>query len=201
MEFDKVIARRRSVRSYEDRDIDDDVITLLLSYGHQAPSAGNLHPWEFIVVRDPAQRRRIVDTTFRGNDFDGTAHQEWLMQAPVLIAVVANRARSAARYGEKAIKSLIYLDCSACIENILLGAVNLGLASCYISGFREPELREALNLPDTHEAIAVLPVGFGAVEGQPRPKPLLADHVHYEHFSAPASGGVSVSSSPPLGER
>lgn len=196
MKFDKVIARRRSVRSYEDRNIDDDMITLLLAYGHQAPSAGNLHPWEFIVVRDRAQRRRIVDTTFRGNDFDGTAHQEWLMEAPVLIVVVANRARSAARYGEKALKSLIYLDCSACIENILLGAVNLGLASCYVSGFREAELREVLGLPDTHEAIAVLPVGFGAVEGQARPKPPLADLVHYEHFSPLATDDVSVSSSP-----
>lgn len=182
MDYDEVIAGRRSIRSYLDRDVDDDAITLLLSYGHQAPSAGNLHPWEFIVVRDPAQRRRVVDTTFRGNDFDGTAHQEWLMEAPVLIVVAANRAKSAARYGEKAIKSLVYLDCSACVENILLGAVNLGLASCYISGFREPELRAVLGLPDTHEVIAFLPVGFGANEGQLRPKTPLAHITHRERY-------------------
>ena len=72
-------------------------------------------------MRDPANRRRIVDTTFRGNDFDGTAHQDWLMEAPVLIAVIVNKAKSAARYGEKALKTLVYLDSSACIENILLG--------------------------------------------------------------------------------
>ncbi|MCU0522249.1 MAG: nitroreductase family protein [Anaerolineae bacterium] len=196
MEFDRVIARRRSIRSYEDRDVDDDAIGLLLAYGHAAPSAGNLHPWEFIVVRDPAQRRRIVDTTFRGNDFDGTAHQEWLMEAPVLIVVVANRAKSAARYGEKAIKSLVYLDCSACIENILLGAANLSLASCYISGFREPELRAVLGLPDTHEAIAFLPIGYGADEGQPRPKTPLAEIIHHESYR-----GAPLSSSPPPGGR
>ena len=182
MEFDQVITRRRSIRAYEDRVVDDGVIARLLAYGHQAPSAGALHPWEFIVVRDPAQRRRVVDTTFRGNDFDGTAHQEWLMEAPVLIAVTANRAKSAARYGEKAINSLIYLDCSACIENILLGAVNLGLASCYISGFREPELRAVLGLPDTHEAIAFLPIGYGADEGQHRPRTPLAEITHHERY-------------------
>ncbi len=83
---------------------------------------------------------------------------------------------------DKAIKSLIYLDCSACIENILLGAVNLGLASCYISGFREPELRAVLGLPDTHEVIAFLPIGYGADEGQARPKTPLAEITHHEGY-------------------
>ncbi len=182
MEFDEVIARRRSIRSYEDRDVDDDVIARLLAYGHQAPSGGNLHPWTFIIVRDREQRRRIVDTTYRGNDFNGTAHQEWLMQAPVLIVVAADKVKSAARYGEQALKTLIYLDCSACIENILLGAVNLGLASCYISGFREEELGAVLGLPDTHEVIGFLPVGYGADEGRARPRTPLAELVHRERW-------------------
>ena len=72
MDFDEVIARRRSIRTYSDRDVPEALIMKLLAYGHAAPSAGNLHPWEFIVVRDPVNRRRIVDTTFRGNDFNGT---------------------------------------------------------------------------------------------------------------------------------
>ena len=182
MDFDDIISKRRSIRSYTDRDVPDALVTKLLAYGHAAPSAGNLHPWEFIVVRDPANRQRIVDTTFRGNDFDGTAHQDWLMEAPVFIVVVVNKAKSAARYAEKALKTLVYLDSSACVENMLLGAVHLGLASCYISGFREPELAEVLALPEGYEAVAVLPIGYGATEGVARPKTPVAELTHLERF-------------------
>jgi len=184
MTFAEIIAERRSIRSYTDQDVPDALITKLLGYGHAAPTAGNLHPWEFIIVRDPATRRAMVDTTFRGNDETGSAHQEWLMQAPVLVAVVVNKAKSAARYGEKALKTLVYLDGSACIENILLGAVSLGLASCYISGFREAELRALLAVPEAYEVIAFLPIGYAAEEGKARPKTPLEDLVHHETFGA-----------------
>jgi len=184
MDFDQVIAKRRSIRAYQAKEVPESLITKLLEYGHQAPSAGNLTPWEFIVVRDEQNKRRIVDTTFRGNQFDGEAHQEWLMQAPVFIVVIVNKAKSAARYHDKALKTLVYLDSSACIENMLLGAVNLGLASCYISGFREPELRAVLGLPDSHEVVAFLPIGYGATEGQMRPRTPLKDLIHHETFGA-----------------
>jgi nitroreductase len=182
MDFDTVVMQRRSIRSYTDREVPAALINRLLAYGHAAPSAGNLHPWEFIVVREAVNRRRVVDTTFRGNDFDGTAHQEWLMEAPVLIAVVVNKTKSAARYGEKALKTLVYLDASACIENILLGAVNLGLASCYISGFRERELAQVLGLPADYEVIGFLPIGYSQDAGQQRPKTPLDEIVHHETF-------------------
>jgi nitroreductase len=184
MDFDDVVAKRRSIRSYEDRDVPEEMINQLLAYGHQAPTAGNLQPWEFIVVRDAEQRRRVVETTFRGNQVHGDAHQDWLMEAPVFIVVVADKEKSAARYGDKALKTLIYLDCSACVENILLGAVNLDLASCYISGFREPELRTVLGVPESHEVVAFLPVGYGADEGQQRPKVPLNLVVHRDTYSS-----------------
>jgi nitroreductase len=184
MNFETIVMTRRSVRAYQDRDVSDAIVKKLLDYGHAAPTAGNLHPWEFIVVREPENRQAMVNCTFRGNDEHGTAHQDWLMQAPVLIAVVVNKARSAARYGDKALKTLIYLDSSACIENMLLGAVSLGLASCYISGFREPELNRVLGLPADYEAVALLPIGYGAEKGRARPKPALEELVHYETFGA-----------------
>jgi nitroreductase len=184
MNFETIVMKRRSIRSYTDQDVPDEMIQKLLAYGHTAPTAGNLHPWEFIVVRDAENRQAMVDTTFRGNDETGSAHQDWLMQAPVLVAVLVNKAKSAARYGENALKTLVYLDGSACIENMLLGAVSLGLDSCYISGFREDELRKALGVPETREVIAFLPIGYGAEDGKARPKTALEDLVYYETFGA-----------------
>lgn len=182
MEFQEVVKQRKSIRSYTDQDVSQEQIMALLKLGHKAPTAGNIQPWEFVIVREEANRRAVTDTTFRGNNFDGDLHQEWMMQAPVMIVVCANRDRAYARYKEKALKTLIYLDVSACVENILLGAVDLGLASCYISGFKEDKLRAVLNLPDSHEAVAVLPIGYANEAGVERPKLKIEDVTVFEKF-------------------
>ena len=105
------------------------------------------------------------------------------MTAPVVVAVCADEDRIRARYGGTSIwQSLAYLDCSACIENILLGAVELGLGSCYISGFHEKPMREALRLPEHVRPIALLPIGVPAMEGHARPRPDLETLIHQETY-------------------
>ena len=182
MEFKVVVNKRRSIRSYKDKAVSDSQILELIELGHKAPTAGNIQPWEFIIVKNEENKRKITDTTFRGNDFDGDLHQEWMMEAPVFIVFCANRERAYARYKEKALKTLIYLDLSACIENVILGAVDMGLDTCYISGFKEEKLREVLNLPVSHEAVAVLTVGYAKEDGVSRPKLPINDLIYYEKF-------------------
>ena len=183
MEFSKVVKSRRSIRAYKNTLVADEDIKRLLEYAHTAPTAGNLVPWEFVIVKDEGIRRKMVDTTFRGNNIDGDKHQEWLMQAPVLIAIAADKEKSVKKYGEMALKTLIYLDCSACIQNILLGAVDMGLASCYISGFRGEELRDVLGFDDGHEIIAFLPIGYGDMDGIARPKCTLESITYYDKYT------------------
>ena len=52
MEMHKGIRTRRSVRSYRDGDVSDELINKLLNAAMLAPSAGNQQPWHFIVVRN-----------------------------------------------------------------------------------------------------------------------------------------------------
>ena len=47
-----IIDRRRSVRSYQNREVEPEKIEKLLRAAMQAPSAGNQQPWEFLVVQD-----------------------------------------------------------------------------------------------------------------------------------------------------
>lgn len=182
MELMKVIDNRMSIRSYLDKPVDDELIFEILMSGHKAPSGGNIQPWEFVIVKSNDNKRNIVDTTFVGNNENSDKKQEWMMEAPVFIVVCANVERSKARYGEKAEKSLIYLDCSACIENMLLSVVDLGLASCYISGFREAELIKTMNLPDGILPIGILPIGYPNIVPEKRKKRDLSEAVHYEYY-------------------
>lgn len=182
MEFLEVIENRKSIRAYEKKEVSDELIRKIIECGHKAPTAGNLQPWEFIIVKNNENKRKIVNTTFVGNNFDGSIRQEWLMTAPVFIVVVANKERSEKKYGEKALKTLIYLDCSACIENMLLAAVNFRLASCYISGFREEELAKVLELPAGYEVIGFLPIGYQKGKAVSRPKLEVNTLIYKEKF-------------------
>jgi len=183
VEFDKVIKNRVSIRKYQKRNIDDSQLNYILECGHAAPTAGNVQPWEFIVVRDVAMKRKIVDTTYVGIQKNDSKHQEWLIDAPVFVMVCSNMERIVAKYGEESMKKLIYLDCSAAVENMLLAAVDLNLGSCYISGFRENELSQVLELPSSIEVIAFLPIGYVEGNATRREKRPLKEVVHKDFFN------------------
>ena len=168
MDFNDIVFSRRSIRSFTSKAVSDEQVRRLIAYGHAAPSGGNLKEWRFIVVRSEQGKQKLANATYRGNS-ETADPQSWIATAPVVIAVAADLSSVMRRYGRMGLNELVYLDCSAAVENMLLGAVNLGLSSCYISGFREHEMSEALGLPETMQAIALLPVGYAAADGLARP--------------------------------
>lgn len=58
-EFHDRITRRRSVRHYADDPVPHEVIDRAIAIAGSAPSGANMQPWTFVVVRDPAIKRRI----------------------------------------------------------------------------------------------------------------------------------------------
>ena len=182
MDFEQVVFARRSIRAFTDADVPDELLRRLISYGHCAPSGGNLREWRFIVIRDPGQKRAVADATYQ-RDNESNPPQRFIETAPVIIALCADHRPLMRRYGRRALDNLLYLDLSACAENMLLGAVNLGLASCYISGFRPRQMAEALCLPEYIEPVALLPVGYPKVEGVQRPHAAQEEVTFFERYS------------------
>ncbi len=181
MDFEQAVFSRRSIRGFTEQDVTKEQVDQLIAYGHCAPSGGNLKEWRFIVVRSEEGRRRLTEATYSGNR-ETNPPQQWLKTAPVIIAVVADHQPVMKRYGRKGLDELVYLDCASAVENMLLGAVHLGLASCFISGFREHEMAEALGLPETMQAVALLPIGYAAGPGVLRPTVPPEEVTYYETY-------------------
>jgi len=77
--FDAIKARR-SVRSYLDRDVEEEKLRQVLEAGRLAPSASNRQEWRFVVVRDAQLRQKLV----------AAAHgQRFVGEAPVVIVACA----------------------------------------------------------------------------------------------------------------
>ena len=164
MEFSEVLAKRRSVRHFNNKlDVSDEDVRALLEAATSAPTAGNIQPWRFTVVRSLEARERLAIAL----------RQRWATNAPVIIVVSVDPRQCAARYGDRGDRLYAIQDTAAAVENILLTAVDRGLASCWIGAFDTEAVREALMIKDSIEPVAVLPVGYSAESaGRPARRPL-----------------------------
>ncbi|NTW28353.1 MAG: nitroreductase family protein [Coriobacteriia bacterium] len=164
MDFSELIAKRRSVRHFNSkREVSDEDINYLLDAAVAAPTAGNIQPWRFTVVRSAEARERLA----------GALHQRWATGAPVVIVVSVDPRPCAARYSERGERLYAIQDTAAAAENILLAAVDRGLASCWVGAFDAKAVSEALGIPAPIEPLVILPIGYSAESaGRPARRPL-----------------------------
>lgn len=156
MDFWQVVDKRHCVRSYDPEvEVPQETIETLLATALRAPSGGNRQPWHFYVVRDRALREGLTKAAYG---------QKFLSEAPVVIVVCTNAEKSAARYGDRGRDLYCLQDTAAAVEHILLGAVALGLGSCWVGAFDEAAASEVLRLPTEHRPVAMLPIGRPARE-------------------------------------
>ncbi|MEM3579463.1 MAG: nitroreductase family protein [Candidatus Bathyarchaeia archaeon] len=173
MEVFEVIKGRRSIRAFRETDVSQETIEKLIEAARWAPSAGNIQPWEFIVIRNPETKRRLAEAALG---------QFFIEEAPVVIVVCADEERSARGYGARGRTLYCIQDTAAAIQNIHLAAYALGLGTCWVGAFREDEARKILNVPEGVRPVAIIPVGYPAESPQPRGRRSLKQIIHYEKF-------------------
>lgn len=173
MRIPEMIKERRSIRAFSDRDISDGDVELLVEAACWAPSAGNRQPWEFVVVRDEENKRRLVEAAYG---------QSFIAEAPVVFVVCADPSRSASRYGRRGVELYCLQDTAAAVQNLLLTAAANGLGGCWIGAFDEDRATKAVGTPAGVRPIAIVPVGYPAERPPPRPRRRLSEVIHWERF-------------------
>ena len=73
------ISSRKSVRSYNQEPISDEVLNEILEAGRLAPSWVNVQPWKFIVIKDEKTKELL---------FKASGDQKQVLGANVIIACV-----------------------------------------------------------------------------------------------------------------
>jgi len=78
------------------------------------------------------------------------------------------------------------MDVAASIENMLLTIKELGLSCCWVGGFREPEIKRMLGIPNYVKPVGLLPAGVPSKE-PPAPKSRLDLKwiTHYDVYNTP----------------
>jgi nitroreductase len=183
------IARRRSVRRFDDRDVDDDFIRLLLEAANSAPSAHNQQSWRFIIVRGQRKARLVELIAARAGEFPRPASvllrmaSRTIATAPVVIAIA--NSGELIRHGEELFnlhtggvhdffRTMEIQSSAAAVENLLLAATSLGLATVWLGilFLIKDDVLSLLEEP-RGEFMAVVPVGYPAgPTPAPRKRPL-----------------------------
>jgi nitroreductase len=140
-----------TVRQFREQEIEDATIARILEAASFAPSAGNLQPWFFYVVKNPKVRERLAEASYE---------QPQIVDAPVAIVIMADPSRSNERYGERGAQLYCLQDTAAAAENILLAAESLGLGTCWIGAFNEPKVQEIVEAPPRLRAVAIICLGY-----------------------------------------
>ncbi len=173
MDVFEAIKNRRSIRAFERKAVPEEQVKRLIDAARHAPSAGNIQPWEFVIVRDQRIKQQLSVAAL---------NQTFIEEAAAVIVVCANEARSDQGYGSRGVNLYCIQDTAAATENMLLAACAMGLGTCWIGAFREKMVRQALNTPTHVRPVAIIPLGYSSEKPTPRRIRPIEEIVHRETF-------------------
>ncbi len=150
-EIHALLRERWSPRAFADRMVEPEKLRSLLEAARWAPSSFNEQPWSFIIAtkESPSEYERLLSCLVEGN-------VRWAQHAPVLMLSVA---KLAFERNQKPNRHAFH-DVGLAVENLVIQATALGLAVHQMAGFHVDKARELFSIPDGHEPVAALVLGF-----------------------------------------
>jgi nitroreductase len=147
MDVYEAIYLRKSVRSYQDRAVPEDILLKILDAARHAPSASNRQEWRFVVVRDETKRAQLAQAAFE---------QRFVSQAPLVLVCCAQTDNHVMSCGQ-----ICYpIDVAIAVDHLTLCAAAEGLGTCWIGAFSEQGVRKILGIPESIRVVALLPLGY-----------------------------------------
>jgi nitroreductase len=142
MDVFEAVKRRRSTRAYESTSVPKEKLDRILEAARLAPSAGNVQPWHFIIVKNCEKRETLAK---------GGRYARFLAESPVVIVGCGDQNASPNWYK---------VDVAIAMQNMVLTATREGLGTCWIGSFNENQVRRLLKIPDNLRVIAIMALGY-----------------------------------------
>lgn len=147
----EVINSRRNVTQFLPRFVSWENISRVLDAGRHAPSCGNLQNWKFIVILKPEVKQEIAAASY---------DQYEIAAAFALIVVCAEPEKAERYYGEKGKNFYTVQNCAAAVQNMLLEAHSLGLATRWVGAFDAEKVKGLLKIPEEIEVHTIVALGY-----------------------------------------
>lgn len=154
------ILTRRSTRAFTAQPVEQDKLEQIVTAAQWAPSGMNRQNWHFVMMSNPERIQQLAGAVRNALD----RAEGYNFYAPTAFLIIA-----ADRDNRNSI-----LDCSAALENAMLAAHSLGVASCWINQVRDatddPAVRALLTeygVPENYAVYAAASLGYAEKETEP----------------------------------
>ena len=146
-----LLKQRYSVRSYQERPVEEEKLQKLLEAAWVAPSAHNNQPSRLLVVREKSGLAKLKS----GANIYG---------APLAVIVAGDSRLAWVRSYDQ--KNSLEIDASIIADHIILAATELGLGTIWVCNFNPEVIRNEFNLPDHIEPVNIIGIGYAAGEAK-----------------------------------
>lgn len=145
MDTYKAIIKRRSIRRFKQRNVEEELLKKCVNAARLSPSGSNLQPLKFITVT------KKLEEVFSNTSWAGSI-EEWnpsVEEMPrAYIAILKKKG-----YG-------IDMDIGIAAQSICLAAYNEGLGSCMLLSIDRDELNKILPIPENYELRLIVALGY-----------------------------------------
>lgn len=172
--FYDLVRQRRSIRKFQDKEVEKEKLDILLKSALLAPSSRGIRPWEFVAVTD----KGVLEKLSKAREMGGAT----IAGAPLAIVVLADETAS----------DVWVEDTSIAATLILMAAQSLGLGSVWTQVRNRPHnptvssgeyIKGVLGIPEKYGVECVIVAGYPGEEKKPYDESaLLYDKLHYNRF-------------------
>ncbi|MEM8861075.1 MAG: nitroreductase family protein [Chloroflexota bacterium] len=185
----------RSIRSYKNKDIDDDLLKKILHTGLRTSSSGNMQTWSVIVTKNPENKKKL---------FKAHLEQPMVNEAPIVLTFCADlfRMREWIRVNESKQSFDDFLgfmvgavDAAIAAQTICLAAESVGLGICYMGTtlMSADKIIDILQLPKWVFPVTSIVIGYPSEDPAVRDRLPLDLIVHEESYRLMSDEEITAS--------
>jgi nitroreductase len=173
MEFDEIIKRRKSVRSFKNKKAPWDKVLEAIDAANQGPFASNINNLKFLIVED----EEMIDQIAKLCD------QIWINESKILVLVCSDEIIPEDMHGERG-RVYSRQQAGAAVVTMLFKLVDLGLSSCWVGAYNDDRIRGCLGIPGRIQIEAIIPVGYEKEKAAKNKKKQLANTIYWEKWES-----------------
>ena len=157
----KLLLNHMSIRKFKDKEIDNEIVDLIIKCGQMAPTSSHFQAYSIIEVKDKNKREFLYTISGR---------QRWINEAPLLLLFCADLNRGN-KYFENINHDILsntesytvgVIDTALVVQKAFIAAQSLGLGGVIVGGIRNDVegLSKEFNLPNLVAPLCLLCLGY-----------------------------------------
>ena len=171
MDIYELIKKRKSIRKYQSKSVEEEKLNRILEAGRLAPSAKNAQAWKFIITGDSSIKDDLVEAC-RG--------QKFIAEADKIITVCVKEEDTYQEHGNY--MSAFAVDGTIALQHMILAATDEGLATCWIGAFYEDKVKDVLEVPESYHVVGLTPLAYPAGNGRNKGRKPLSEIICKEKW-------------------